>query len=1287
MPESINSKLKEQYDHDDSGGSLDTNLGDFLDSESASGTSNNTKWRNWAEGTGTSLNTRLFNKHGGSGSFMTRWKNWVAFSSTHSFNFDGSNDYLDCGKGVGNALGDSCASFSYSVWFKANDTNVDDGIISFTDDISGGATTTGVTLRISANRLVVTFKLDGTYEFLVTGFTSTDWNHAVVVYDGSNNANTKLYINGSAVGTAGASGFPSSQNFANTNLYIGTYNASTGYIFNGLIDEVAVWDTALSASDVTSIYNNGKVIDLSNSTAYAVDRTANLKLWLRCGDKAEPESTTSIARSDFYTDFDGSDDYVDCGSSSTLKAISNSSFTISAWVNPALDNSDDTIVGNTWTDAGFHFRIETNNKLRFIILTDSSNYKFSDSSNALSSGWTHVVGTWDGTNLKTFVNGIESTNVTSSGSLTGQTSTRNFYIGDNPQTTKPFNGQISNLSVYQTVLDAQTISQMAKSRFTPMRDNRFSVVDFDGTNDYITVADNDSLDVGTSDFTFSAWVNLSDASENYIFSKGDADNHYGFRLNGNRRVSYEFEVSTTNKSATDDGTQLTLGQWHHIACVFDRDGSTFRYVDGVNTGTNDVLSGNTGSLSTSDDLNIGRKYSGHHYFDGSIASASIYIGTAKSAEEIYAIYQQGITYDESSLSGLVGYWRMGDDTSSAYPTIADSSSNSNDGTITNGASNDIQQQMVAGYDMGAFESSSEELGGSLITTPNSASAWGANQASKDDATVDGRSGVRVEETSTGDRGRIDRTLSIDNNVTYQLSGYVFKYSSYNGNSATNKNWHLVFGTDTTESTFPDVSSDTIKLSVSSYDTWEYISFNIIARSGSNFYLLPSERVNSHIGTMIFSDLALKKVLQSEVSDTYPAIIDVNEPVLGLEKITLLSNWTGSDYTSTITASTNTINIEADASSVNATRYLSGAGGILTGTTNLSAGLYKVSFDASWTNAPNIKELKWYSDGSTLTTETIASGSNVFYKKVDTANGNSQFNIQMNNANQGITLANLSIKEVSGNVGTMTNQASDDLVYSSVLPDQSFLVGNSSPYNFIDLDGSNEYIDCGDGTSLDITDAITLSCWINADSIDQYALLAGRDDSTNRNYYLELYTDEKIYWTCQGLSDVTVVSSTTISANEWYHIAGAYDGSNLKIYINGILDNSDASTGSIDNDDVSFTIGAREAGMDRFLNGKIGQVAVWSKALSATEVSAIYTLGRHGNLLDSYSDNLVGYWAMSSLDASTGLSDVGNGTIYDRSGNSNHGTATNTESTDLASSPNAEPNGYAKGDTNRSTTTP
>ena len=57
--------------------------------------------------------------------------------------------------------------------------------------------------------------------------------------------------------------------------------------------------------------------------------------------------------------------------------------------------------------------------------------------------------------------------------------------------------------------------------------------------------------------------------------------------------------------------------------------------------------------------------------------------------------------------------------------------------------------------------------------------------------------------------------------------------------------------------------------------------------------------------------------------------------------------------------------------------------------------------------------------------------------------------------------------------------------------------------------------------------------------------------------------------------------------------------------------------------------------------------------------------------------------MGALDASTGLSDSIS-TIYDRSSNSNHGSPQNADAGDLKSPPNADPNGYSKGETNRST---
>jgi hypothetical protein len=287
---------------------------------------------------------------------------------------------------------------------------------------------------------------------------------------------------------------------------------------------------------------------------------------------------------------------------------------------------------------------------------------------------------------------------------------------------------------------------------------------------------------------------------------------------------------------------------------------------------------------------------------------------------------------------------------------------------------------------------------------------------------------------------------------------------------------------------------------------------------------------------------------------------------------------------------------------------------------------------------------------------------------------------------------------------MTNQDSADLVYSSVLPDQSFLgTGVNSAYNFIDLDTTDEYIDTGDsiGDSLgnNYTGTLTVAMWIKYDP----SVITG--SGNGGIFYMGLFNGT------YGEVNINAISSNRIlfhinewgskyrlnltdTSTDWKHIAFVIDpnvAGNNKVYLNGVdqeLTSGDSPTFPLDLDFTSRnTIIGAYYNTSYTFGGSIGQTALWTKSLTDAEILAIYNLGRHGNLLDSYSDNLKGYWAMGALDAKTGLSDVGDGTIYDRSGNSNHGTATNTESADLKSSPNAEPNGYAKGDTNRSTTTP
>ena len=155
--------------------------------------------------------------------------------------------------------------------------------------------------------------------------------------------------------------------------------------------------------------------------------------------------------------------------------------------------------------------------------------------------------------------------------------------------------------------------------------------------------------------------------------------------------------------------------------------------------------------------------------------------------------------------------------------------------------------------------------------------------------------------------------------------------------------------------------------------------------------------------------------------------------------------------------------------------------------------------------------------------------------------------------------------------------------------------------------------------------------------------------------------------------------------QWYHIFVSWSSGTVTFYLNGSQADQFSFSASGGANSYFFRLGSNHEGLGSHLDGYLGQFALWTKAQDSN-VSAIHNSGRHSNLLDSYEDNLKTYLAMSALDAITGFPDSIS-TIYDRSGNTNNGIPDNADAGDLKSSPNAEPNGYAKGDTNRSTTKP
>jgi hypothetical protein len=191
-----------------------------------------------------------------------------------SFEFDGVDDYVD----MGNTLDfTNTDAFSISCWFKRTRSGVSEFLVA-KQESSGNLR--GYTLLIpSSDNLITAVIRNNTASSgrlivdCTTAITDTNWHHIVMTYDGSSSVSgINLYLDGNN-DTGATSGTLSGTISNSTSLQIGARNG--GFPFSGNIDEVSVFNTELSQSDVTSIYNGGVPNDISSLSPLS---------WWRCGD-------------------------------------------------------------------------------------------------------------------------------------------------------------------------------------------------------------------------------------------------------------------------------------------------------------------------------------------------------------------------------------------------------------------------------------------------------------------------------------------------------------------------------------------------------------------------------------------------------------------------------------------------------------------------------------------------------------------------------------------------------------------------------------------------------------------------------------------------------------------------------------------------------------------------------------------------------------------------------------------------------------------------------------------
>jgi alpha-L-arabinofuranosidase len=510
---------------------------------------------------------------------------------------DGAGDYAD----VGASVIDTSRSFTASAWVRLDRiTGYQTAVSVDGDQVSGFYLGLRDDTRRFALARLTSDNPQAAAPFPSAGFDPVvgQWYLLTGVHDADAQTNS-LYVNGVLQGTV-----PVPDPWAASgHLVIGRAKFAGNEVdfVDGAIDDVRVYDRALTAEQIAQLATNGSWrLDEGAGTTAADDSLNSYHAMLTGGATWAPGvvGPSGVA-------LDGATGFLDVP---TPVIDTTEGFSVAAWVRVDSATGFRTAVSVDGTAvSGFFLQRRDDGRFAFTRLSADAPgaATFAASTTTARVGqWYHLVGVYDqvGGTLRLFVNGTLQQTVpfTSPWRATGHLVIgRGFYAG---APVDFWSGAIDDVRTYPFPLDAGSASALATSGLWHFDEGTGTVtrdaspdaahgtlrgatwtegasgqaVAFDGTSD-VLVGDHPALNVGTGSMSLAAWFRTGSGAAQPVVAKGDG---YAISVESGRVTARlgtgadRLEVSTTTSSYAD-------GAWHHAALVVDRTAGRLRlYLDG-----------------------------------------------------------------------------------------------------------------------------------------------------------------------------------------------------------------------------------------------------------------------------------------------------------------------------------------------------------------------------------------------------------------------------------------------------------------------------------------------------------------------------------------------------------------------------------------------------------------------------------------------------------------------------------------------------------------------------------